>query len=286
MKQSTPLFNRSCMFNVLVVLFVLILIDGLSAAPSEARKAEARKYAAASWFGKEYHGRRTSSGVIYDMNSSQAAHKTLPFGTNLRVINPQNGKSTRVNITDRGPFVKSRDIDLSYKCAKDIGIVNKGVSMVTIDYILKDGTKTRYVDITDMKTLPARLGKIAFADYKNAVLMKHLLTGSQLKNAYIAKSNVSGQTVYTVSNRKDIRPLAQNSKLNNNKDGLQQKDVMLAALRAKINKSKEANTLALMNAYENRPVKLLVSLSVPLDFTPSDYYMASSGYGPVKLVIL
>ncbi|MBF0456860.1 MAG: septal ring lytic transglycosylase RlpA family protein [Nitrospirae bacterium] len=274
MKQSTPLFNRGYTFNVLVVSFVLILVVGLPAAPSEARKAEARKYAAASWFGKEYHGRRTSSGVIYDMNSSQAAHKTLPFGTNLRVTNPKNGKSTRVNITDRGPFVKSRDIDVSFKCAKDLGIVNKGVSLVTIDYILKDGSKTRYVDITDMKTLPYRLSKIAFVDYKNAVLMKRMLTGSQLKNAYIAKSKDSGQTVYTVSNRKDIRPLAQNARLTNHK--VQQKDVMLAALRAKLNKSKAANMVALMSVYNIRSARPLAGLSVPVAFMPSDY-MASSG---------
>ncbi|KWT79571.1 septal ring lytic transglycosylase RlpA family protein [Candidatus Magnetominusculus xianensis] len=269
MKQSTSLFNRS--FMLIVVSSVVVLAVGLYAVPSEAKKTVAKnslskKYAAASWYGKEYHGRRTSSGVVYDMNSAQAAHKTLPFGTNLRVTNLRNGKSTKVKITDRGPFTKSRDIDLSYKSAKDIGIVSSGVAKVKIDYILKDGTKTQYVDISDLKTLPDRLDKIAFLDYKNAAIMKRMLPGSQ--RAFIKKSNVGGRPVYIVS--------TQNSVNSPNDKRLKDKEVLLTALKSKVEQTKTANKVALMLAYNVTPVKQIAGHSVPSTFIKSSDYFAGS----------
>jgi rare lipoprotein A len=74
----------------------------------------------ASWYGKDFHGRPTSSGETYDMYKKTAAHKTLPIGTYIRVINLENNRSTIVRINDRGPFVKGRIIDLSYGAAKEI----------------------------------------------------------------------------------------------------------------------------------------------------------------------
>ncbi|MEO5361052.1 MAG: septal ring lytic transglycosylase RlpA family protein [Nitrospirota bacterium] len=275
MKQSTSLFNRS--FMLIVVSSVVVLAVGLYAVPSEAKKTVAKKsvskkYAAASWYGKEYHGRRTSSGVIYDMNSAQAAHKTLPFGTNLRVTNLRNGKSTKVKITDRGPFTKSRDVDLSYKSAKDIGIVNSGVAKVKIDYILKDGTKTQYIDISDMKTLPDRLDKIAFLDYKNAAIMKRMLPGSQ--RAFIKKSNVDGRPVYIVS--------TQNSVNSPNDKRLKDKEVLLTALKSKVEQTKTANKVALMLAYNVTPVRQIAGHSVPSNFIKSSDYIAGSARFPVR----
>jgi rare lipoprotein A len=91
-----------------------------------------RETGIASWYGKPFHGRKTSNGETYNMHAPTAAHKTLPMGTMLLVKNLANGKSTVVRINDRGPFVRDRVIDLSYKAARDIGMIRKGTTKVTI----------------------------------------------------------------------------------------------------------------------------------------------------------
>lgn len=89
----------------------------------------------ASWYGPPFHGRPASNGEIYDMNKLTAAHKRLPFDTWLRVKNLSNGKTTEVRITDRGPFVGQRMIDLSRAAAADIGMLGSGVAKVRITLI-------------------------------------------------------------------------------------------------------------------------------------------------------
>jgi len=86
----------------------------------------------ASWYGPGFHGRRTASGEIYDMHKLTAAHKTLPLGTVVKVINLENGKSVIVRINDRGPFVEGRIIDLSHEAAKRLGMLTKGTAKVKI----------------------------------------------------------------------------------------------------------------------------------------------------------
>lgn len=86
----------------------------------------------ASWYGRPFHGRRTSSGEIYDMYGVTAAHKTLPFGTMVRVRNLQNDKAVDLRINDRGPFAKGRIIDLSYGAAHALAIVGPGTAPVEI----------------------------------------------------------------------------------------------------------------------------------------------------------
>lgn len=84
----------------------------------------------ASWYGGKFHGRRTSNGEIYNKYSMTAAHKTLPMNTMLLVKNLENGKKAVVRVNDRGPFVRGRIIDLSYKAAKELGIVKKGTAKI------------------------------------------------------------------------------------------------------------------------------------------------------------
>jgi len=86
----------------------------------------------ASWYGPGFHGSRTASGEVYNMYKLTAAHKTLPLGTYVRVINLENGRSVVVKINDRGPFVEGRIIDLSYAAAKKIGMLKKGTARVKI----------------------------------------------------------------------------------------------------------------------------------------------------------
>jgi rare lipoprotein A len=80
----------------------------------------------ASYYGKEFHGRKTANGETFDMNAMTAAHRTLPFGTMVRVTNLSNDQSVTVRINDRGPFIKGRIIDLSYGAAKTIDLLSIG----------------------------------------------------------------------------------------------------------------------------------------------------------------
>ena len=88
----------------------------------------------ASYYADKYIGRKTSSGERFKQNKLTAAHKTLPFGTKVKVTNLSNGQSVKVRINDRGPFIQGRIIDLSKKAAKKIDMVNTGVTKVTIRY--------------------------------------------------------------------------------------------------------------------------------------------------------
>lgn len=89
----------------------------------------------ASWYGNPFNGRRSSNGEIYDMYKMTAAHRTLPFDTMVRVTNLANGKSTTVRITDRGPFVDGRVIDLSYAAAREIESIGPGVVPVRLEVL-------------------------------------------------------------------------------------------------------------------------------------------------------
>ncbi len=86
----------------------------------------------ASWYGREFHGRRTASGEIYNMYAFTAAHKSLPMGTYVKVKNLKNGREVIVRINDRGPYVPGRIIDLSYAAAKAIGMIGEGVVPVEL----------------------------------------------------------------------------------------------------------------------------------------------------------
>lgn len=87
----------------------------------------------ASWYGPDFHGRKTSNGETYDMHDLTAAHKTLPMNVYVRVTNRSNGRQSIVRVNDRGPFVKGRIIDLSYAAAKDLGVVGPGTAPVLIE---------------------------------------------------------------------------------------------------------------------------------------------------------
>lgn len=89
----------------------------------------------ASWYGKPFHGRQTASGEIFDMHALTAAHRTLPFGTVLRVENLENGRAVAVRINDRGPFVRGRILDLSYGAARRLGMDVSGLARVRITVI-------------------------------------------------------------------------------------------------------------------------------------------------------
>jgi rare lipoprotein A len=89
----------------------------------------------ASFYGQDFHGRKTANGEIYDMHAITAAHQALPFNTRVLVTNLDNGKRIEVRINDRGPFVKGRIIDLSYAAAQKIGMVGPGTANVKLEVL-------------------------------------------------------------------------------------------------------------------------------------------------------
>jgi rare lipoprotein A len=89
----------------------------------------------ATWYGKRYHGQKTSTGEIYDMFGMTAAHTVLPIPSYVRVTNPDNGRSVIVRVNDRGPFKDNRLIDLSYAAAYKLGLIGKGSGLVEVELI-------------------------------------------------------------------------------------------------------------------------------------------------------
>lgn len=89
----------------------------------------------ASWYGIPFNGRRASSGEVFDMNQPVAAHRTLPFGSRVRVTNLNNGLATEVRIIDRGPFIEGRIIDLSRAAASSINMIGTGTAPVRLELL-------------------------------------------------------------------------------------------------------------------------------------------------------
>ena len=89
----------------------------------------------ASFYGKRFHGRLTANGERFDMRAMTAAHRTLPFGSKVRVTNPRNGRQVVVRINDRGPFAKGRAIDLSRAAAEEIGMIHRGHARVELELV-------------------------------------------------------------------------------------------------------------------------------------------------------
>lgn len=120
----------------------------------------------ASWYGIDFHGRKTANGEIYDMNKLTAAHKTLPFNVLVEVENVENNKTVLVRINDRGPFVDDRIIDLSYKAAQMLDMVEKGTSPVHLRIINAGDIKGNSKKLLWQNEYYLQVG--AFKDLENA----------------------------------------------------------------------------------------------------------------------
>jgi len=110
------------------IIALLLILCTMSFIPLYAQSQRGK----ASYYAKNLNGRRTASGERLHPDSLTCAHRTYPFGTMVRVLNPANGRSVVVRVTDRGPFVGGRIIDLSWRAAKELGIIAQGVAMVVV----------------------------------------------------------------------------------------------------------------------------------------------------------
>ncbi len=127
---------RARALSALALALTVCASDGASkkAGPSKPGGL-ASQTGVASWYGGRWHGGPTASGERYNQWSMTAAHKTLPFGTFVRVTNLHNGKATVVRINNRGPYIKGRVIDLSVQAAREIGMYGRGIASVRLDVV-------------------------------------------------------------------------------------------------------------------------------------------------------
>ena len=140
--------------------------------PPAAVRLRATETGVASWYGHPYHGRRAADGEIYDMEKMTAAHRTLPFGTWVRVTNLENNQTVDVRIIDRGPFARGRILDLSHAAAVSIAMIGPGTAKVKITVIAKPVVETATAPApTPPVPVAADLFAVqvgAFADRNNA----------------------------------------------------------------------------------------------------------------------
>jgi rare lipoprotein A len=156
--------------------------------------------AVASWYGEPFHGRLTASGERYDMHGFTAAHRSLPFGTRLKVTYLETGQSSVVTVTDRGPFVRGRHLDLSYGAAKEIGLVGEGVGRVNVQIVDRDMRYQKQVmegpiPVGSVGSFAIQFG--AFQDFDNAVRLKRALQ-LEARGVGISQATVDGVLFHRV----------------------------------------------------------------------------------------
>ncbi|HKY02677.1 MAG TPA: septal ring lytic transglycosylase RlpA family protein [Burkholderiales bacterium] len=158
----------------------------------------------ASWYGKRFHGKKTSSGEAYDMYAMTAAHPTLPIPSYVRVVNPANGRSVVVRINDRGPFLHNRIIDLSYAAAHRLGYIQQGSAIVEVEAVLPPEEKattalSESVKVADTESSPAnvyvQLG--AFSSRASAENLKARIAGRAAELAEML-SIIAGDGLFRV----------------------------------------------------------------------------------------
>ncbi len=155
----------------------------------------------ASWYGPNFHGKRTSSGETYDMHAMTAAHKTLPIPARVRVTNLDNGKSTVVRVNDRGPFHKGRVIDLSRAAAEQLGVIANGTARVEVEALGRPEQYSGSAERDYRNRLYVQVG--SYGERGNAENMLARVREDGYDNADIQRVAVSGRAL----NRVRIGPL-------------------------------------------------------------------------------
>ena len=156
----------------------------------------------ASWYGKKFHGRKTSSGEVYDMYQMTAAHKHLPLPTYVKVTNLENGRSTILKVNDRGPFHENRVIDLSYAAALELDVATKGTAFVEVTAINHNAPAAvadahpKPQPAADDPGLYLQIG--AFNERLNAQRLSQRVAQIVPKKVHIHESNNGAGSIYRV----------------------------------------------------------------------------------------
>ena len=161
----------------------------------------------ASWYGKKYHGNKTSVGEVYDMYQMTAAHKTLPLPCYVKVTNLMNNKTVIVRVNDRGPFIKNRIIDLSYAAAHRLDIIEKGSEKVKIEVIIPN---SNHANDSLKKAFFLQVG--AFSKKNNALELVRKIKGIDPKNhnkiKIIQKSSLYSVLIGPAASKKEAENLS------------------------------------------------------------------------------
>lgn len=156
----------------------------------------------ASWYGKKFHGRKTSSGEIYDMYKMTAAHKGLPLPTYVQVRNLDNGRTAVVKVNDRGPFHDNRIIDLSYAAALKLDVADKGTAFVEVRALDDSGRPSGPVLTARPPSASVSSGIYlqigAFQEHRNAVRLTDQVADVIPKNVHIREATKNGKSIYRV----------------------------------------------------------------------------------------
>lgn len=152
----------------------------------------------ASWYGRDFHGRKTSNGETYDMHAMTAAHKVLPMNTIIRVTREDTGAAVVLRVNDRGPFVGSRIVDLSYAGAKALDIVGPGTALVRLEAVGMAGeTRTRSLaQAMENGRYYVQVGAFTFRE--NAVRLAEKLRAGAYPQSRLQKALVDGKTFWRV----------------------------------------------------------------------------------------
>jgi peptidoglycan lytic transglycosylase len=187
-------FYRNCIF-IFLALYLFPEMDAYAQLPQTGR---------ASYYAEKFHGRTTANGERFNMWQMTAAHRTLPFGTKVKVTNLRNKKSIVVRINDRGPFKPGRIIDLSKGAAAKIDMIRSGTAKVRVESAVAKQKLTvepgEYYSINVKKNTIQGFGIqiVSYMEFDNLMRKLHALSDDNLGNLYIQVAEVEGKQVYRV----------------------------------------------------------------------------------------
>lgn len=192
--------TKKAFLGIFIILFVIScgttkrgskLTPSSTEVPSSAslpsKKGKLIESGVASWYGPNFNGRLTANGETFDMEGISAAHRTLPFNTEVIVVNEDNGKSIRVRINDRGPYAKDRIIDLSKGAAEAVEMIGPGTANVTV-YLVKGDLKNSRVTDLKVPTYTVQLG--SFNDLAPAQDQAKKIKGSRVETLELNNGTV------------------------------------------------------------------------------------------------
>jgi rare lipoprotein A len=156
------------------------------------------KQGVASWYGPGFHGRKTATGEIFDMYAMTAAHKTLPIPSYAQVTNLENNRSIVVRINDRGPFVRNREMDLSYAAAKILDMAQGGTGKIEIKAISPSQALPQLRQIAASQEQEVYLQVGSFGSAKKAMQLKDKIAANNLPEPDIRPSTYKKSTLYKV----------------------------------------------------------------------------------------
>jgi rare lipoprotein A len=182
---------------VLMVLLPILLFTSCSTIPRKGTDSAVgyRQAGLASWYGPGFHGRKTSSGEVFNMYGFTAAHRTLPLGTLLNVKNRDNGRAVQVKVNDRGPFIRGRILDLSYGAARALDMIGTGTAFVEIRAVGRKEALVRPASEKGPQGYTVQVG--AFVQEENALRLKTHLE-KDYRPVYIVIAETADRRYYRV----------------------------------------------------------------------------------------